>query len=197
MHKFVFAAASAAIVAIIASTLGAGAAHAQERGYAGLALGSSKFKLMNGAGQRIEHNNDVVALKGYAGYTLSEHFAIEGGYAGTTRNPRFDRARFGVAADPEAHANALYAALRGKVAVSGSVDVFAKLGVAVNHFELAGLGAQDFDVIAVRPMVGLGAAYRLTDKVALTAELEHYGRVRDGNRTLVQNRAQVGVQFGF
>ena len=191
MHKIFFAAF------IVATTVGTNAAHAQERGYAGLTIGTSKFGVLNGAGQRIEHNNDVVALKGYAGYTLSEHFAVEGGYAGTTKKPRFDRAQFGADADPQAYTSALYGAVRGKVAVSGSVDVFAKLGVAVNHLELAGAGAQDFDIIAVRPMVGVGAAYRLTDKVALTAELEHYGRVREGNRSFMQNRAQVGVRLGF
>lgn len=191
MHKIVLSAA------FIAITLGANAVHAQERGYVGLTLGTSKYGLMNGAGQRIEHNNDVTALKGYAGYVLNEHFAIEGGYAGTTKKPRFDRSQFGAAADPQAHASALYVAVRGKVAVSQSVDVFAKLGVAASHFELAGAGAQDFDVIGIKPMAGVGAAYRLTDKVALTAELEHYGRVREGKRRFVQNRAQVGVQFGF
>lgn len=188
MHKIVF---------FIAFALGAHVAHAQERGYAGLALGTSKFGVVNSAGQRIEHHNDVVALKGYAGYALSEHFAIEGGYTGTTKSPRFDRARFGTAADPKAHASALYAAVRGKVAVSGSVDLFAKLGVAANHFELAGAGAQDVDIVGIRPMAGVGAAWRLTDKVALTAEVEHYGRVRDGNRRFMQNRAYAGVRFGF
>lgn len=183
--------------AFIIILCGTSAAHAQERGYAGLTLGPSKVGVTNGAGQRIEHNNDVVALKGYAGFALGEHFAIEGGYAGTSKKPRFDRAQFGAAADPQAHMSALYVALRGKVAVSQSVDVFAKLGVAANHVELAGAGAQDFDVIAVKPMVGVGAAYRLTEKVALTAELEHYGRVREGNRSFVQNRAQVGIQLGF
>ncbi|MET0980974.1 MAG: porin family protein [Telluria sp.] len=191
MHKYVFAAA------FIATTLAASAARAQERGYAGLSLGTSKIGVTNGAGQRIEHNNDVAALKGYAGYVLNEHFAIEGGYAGTTKKPRFDREQFGAAADPQAHMSAAYAALRGKVAVSHSVDVFAKLGVAANHVELAGAGAQDFDVIGVKPMVGVGAAWRLSDKVALTAEFEHYGRVREGNRSFTQNRAQAGVQFGF
>ena len=195
MHKIVFTAASVAITFVF--TLGASIAHAQERGYAGLAIGTSKFGVTNGAGQRIEHNNNVIPLTGYAGYVLSEHFAVEGGYAGTSKKPRFDRARFSAASDPQAHVSALYAAVRGKAAVSQSVDVFAKLGVAITHFELAGAGAQDFDVIAVRPMVGVGAAYRLTDKVALTAELEHYGRVREGKRSFMQNRAQVGIEFSF
>ena len=50
---------------------------------------------------------------------------------------------------------------------------------------------------AVKPMVGAAVAWRVSDQVALTAELEHYGRVREGNRRFVQNRAQLGVQFGF
>ncbi|MEH6437832.1 outer membrane beta-barrel protein [Massilia sp. DD77] len=191
MHKIVHAAVFFLILA------GTSAAHAQERAYAGFTLGPSKAGVMNGAGQRIEHHNDGIAFKAYAGYPLSEHFAIEGGYAGTSSKPRFDKAQFGAAADPKAGMSAFYAALRGKVAVSASVDLFAKLGVARNRFELAGAGAQDFDVSAVKAMVGVGAAWRLSEKVALTAELEHYGRVREGSRSFVQNRAQVGLQFGF
>lgn len=191
MHKIVFTAS------FVLTTLAAGSAHAQERAYAGLALGTSRFAVTNGAGERIEHDNDVVALKGYAGYALTGHVAIEGGYAGTIKSPRFDKDRFGAAADPQAHASALYAAVRGKVAVGQSVDLFAKLGVAANHLELSGAGAQDFDIIAVRPMAGVGASYRLTGKIALAAEFEHYGRVREGNRRFMQNRAHAGIQFGF
>lgn len=193
MQKIVHA---AAFIVILAGA-GASAAQAQERGYVGLTVGPSKASVTNGAGQRIDRDNDVVAFKGYAGYVLNPHLAIEGGYAGTTGKLRFDGARFGAATDPRAEISAFYAALRGKVAVGASVDLFAKLGVARNRFELSGSGAQDFHVTAVKPMVGAGAAWRVTDTVALTAELEHYGRVREGNRRFVQNRAQVGVQFGF
>lgn len=191
MQKIVHAAA------FIVIFLGAGAAQAQQRGYIGLAVGPTKGSITNGDGQRIGQENDVVAFKGYAGYALNPHLAIEVGYAGTSGKLRFDGPRFGAATDPRADMSAFYAALRGKVAVGASVDLFAKLGVAHNRFELAGLGARDFEVTAAKPMVGVGAAWRMSDQVALTVELEHYGRVREGNRRFVQNRAQVGVQFGF
>ena len=191
MQKIVHAAAFIVILA------GAGATQAQERGYIGLSFGPSKGSVTNADGQRIGQENDVVAFKGYAGYALNQHLAIEGGYAGTTGKLRFEGERFGAATDPRADMNAFYVALRGKVAVGASVDLFAKLGVARNRFELTGAGARDFDVTAVKPMLGVGIAWRMTDQVALTVELEHYGRVREGNRRFVQNRAQVGVQFGF
>lgn len=191
MQKIVHAAAFIVILA------GAGATQAQERGYIGLSLGPSKGSVTNADGQRIGQDNDVVAFKGYAGYALNRHLAIEGGYAGTTGKLRFEGERFGAATDPRADMSAFYVALRGKVAVGASVDIFAKLGVARNRFELTGAGARDFDVTAVKPMLGVGIAWRVTDQVALTVELEHYGRVREGNRRFVQNRAQAGVQFGF
>jgi len=191
MQKIVHAAAFIVILA------GAGATQAQERGYIGLSLGPSKGSVTNADGQRIGQENDVVAFKGYAGYALNRHLAIEGGYAGTTGKLRFEGERFGAATNPRADMSAFYVALRGKVAVGASVDIFAKLGVARNRFELTGAGARDFDVTAVKPMLGVGIAWRVTDQVALTVELEHYGRVREGNRRFVQNRAQAGVQFGF
>ncbi|MDY0964431.1 MULTISPECIES: hypothetical protein [Massilia] len=91
MQKIVHA---AAIIVILAGA-GAGAAQAQERSYIGLALGPSKGSIKNGDGQRVRQDNDVVAFKGYAGYALNRHFAIEAGHAGTTGMLRFDGARFG------------------------------------------------------------------------------------------------------
>lgn len=191
MHKIVHAAAFTFVFC------GASAVQAQQGAYAGLAVGASKTSVTGSSGQRVEADNDPVKLKGYVGYAFSDHFAIEGGYVGATGKYRFDKAQFGTATDPRGGVHALYAALRGKVAVSESVDLFAKLGVARTHFTLEGAGAQDFDVKAVKPMAGVGAAYRLSEKLALTAEFEHYGRVREGNRRFAQNRAQAGVQFGF
>jgi len=176
---------------------GASAVQAQQGAYAGIAVGTSKTSLTGSSGQRVDADNDPIKLKGYVGYALSDHFAIEGGVAGASGKYRFDKAQFGAATDPQAETRAVYAAVRGKVAVSASVDLFAKLGVAHNTFKLEGAGKGDFDVSAVKPMAGVGAAYRLTDKLALTAEFEHYGRVREGNRRFAQNRANVGVQFGF
>lgn len=190
MHKIVHA-------AFVLVFCGASAAQAQEAAYAGLAVGTSKTAVTGSSGQRVEHHNDPIKLKAHAGYALNEHFAIEGGYAGATGKYRFDKAQFGAAADPQGQAHAVYAALRGKVAVSESVDLFAKLGVAHNRFKLEGAGSADFDVSAAKPMAGVGAAYRLSDKLALTAEFEHYGRVREGNRRFTQNRAQAGIRFDF
>lgn len=190
MHKIV-----RAVALIIIS--GFSAAHAQERGYAGLAFGPVKAGVANSAGERIEHDDDAIAVKVYAGYVLNDYFALEGGYAGTTGKLRFDKERFGVAGDPRGEMSAVYAALRGNIRVSESVDLFAKLGVARNRFELAGAGARDVDISAVKPMAGAGAAWRISDRVALTAELEHYGKVRQGNRRFVQNRAQLGLRLGF
>jgi OOP family OmpA-OmpF porin len=191
MYKIV---SNAALFLILCAS---SATQAQQRGYAGLAIGPGKAGFGNAAGERIEHHNDVINFKAYAGYSLNEHFALEGGYAGTGSKPRFDKTRFGVAADPKADVSAVYAALRGSMAVSATVDLYAKLGVAHNHVELDGAGAQDVDVSAYRPMAGVGAAWRLTGNLALTAELEHYGRVREGSRRFSQNRAQVGIRFGF
>ena len=88
------------VAAVFIILSAASAVRAQERGYVGLTIGPSKAGVMNGVGQRIDHDNDVIAFKVYAGYALSEHFAIEGGYAGTNNKPRFDRRMFGVAALP-------------------------------------------------------------------------------------------------
>jgi hypothetical protein len=48
-----------------------------------------------------------------------------------------------------------------------------------------------------KAMAGVGTAYNISDKVALTLEVEHYGRVRERQVSLSMTRVQAGVKFGF
>jgi opacity protein-like surface antigen len=104
---------------------------------------------------------------------------------------------FGTTQDPRLASRSLYAAVKGTVAVGDSLSLHAKLGVAHSRFEMSNAGALDRTVSGTKPMFGIGAAYKLTEKVAATLEFEHYGTVRDKNAELSQRQLQLGLKFDF
>lgn len=172
-------------------------AHAQDkRYYAGVTTGSSKATLNNSAGERYTSTNHPIPLKVYGGVELNDHFALEAGYAGATGKYEFDKGLTGQGA-PEFSSKVAYAAVKGTIAISDSFDVYGKAGVAYSRYEMEGAGSRNFKVGAAKPMAGVGMAYKLNDSVALTLELEHYGRVREKGVSITQNRIHAGVRFGF
>lgn len=192
MHKIVSAAAAAAAL------IGCAHAYAQDtRYYAGVATGSSKASLENGAGERFSSTNHPVPLKIYGGVELTERFAVEAGYAGATGKHAFDKRLTGSEGEPRLGSQVAYAAAKATMALGDSVDGYAKAGVAYSRYEMEGAGAGDFTISGARPMAGVGVAYKLSDQFAVTFELEHYGRVRERQISLTTNRLQLGAKFSF
>lgn len=192
MHKFVSAAAAAAVI------IGCAHAHAEDtRYYAGVTTGSAKASLENRAGERFSSTNHPIPLKVYGGVDLNKHFAVEAGYAGATDKHAFDNGLTGSSTLPRLGSQVAYVAVKGTMALGESFDVFGKAGVAYSRYEMVDAGAGNFTVSAAKPMLGLGTAYKLSDKLALTLEVEHFGRVREKQISLRQTRVQVGLKFGF
>ncbi|MCC2971656.1 porin family protein [Massilia sp. IC2-476] len=167
------------------------------RFYAGIATGQSKSTLENPEGERFSSKNHPLRVKLYGGLALSEHLALEAGYAGVASRYKFDRDMFDTAQDPRLASRALYAAVKGSVAVSDKVSLHAKLGVAHSRFEMSNAGQLDGTVSDTKPMFGVGASYKLTENVAATLEFEHYGTVREKDVKLSQRQLQAGLRFGF
>ncbi|MGZ8291221.1 MAG: porin family protein [Telluria sp.] len=192
MHKFVSAAAAAA--AVISCTH----AHAEDtRFYAGVTTGSSKASLENSAGERFSSTNHPIPLKVYGGVDLNKHFAIEAGYAGSTDKHEFDKRLVGGTAAPRLASQVAYVAVKGTMALGESFDVYGKAGVAYNRYEMVDVGASNFTISGTKAMAGVGIAYKVNDKLALTLDVEHYGRVREKQISLSQTRLQAGVKFSF
>ena len=191
MQKILSAAAAAA--ALIAC------AHAQAqdtRYYAGVTTGSSKASLTNSAGERYTSTNHPIPLKVYGGVELTRHFAIEAGYAGATGKHEFDQGLTGQGA-PEFSSQVAYAAVKATMPLSESFDVFGKAGAAYSRYEMEGAGPGNFKFSGAKPMGGVGVAYKVSDRFALTLELEHYGKVKEEGASITQNRIHAGVKFGF
>lgn len=195
MNKRVFAAILA--LPFLASLSVHAAGPENGRFYAGIATGQSKSTLENPAGERFSSTKHPLAVKLYGGVALTDYLALEAGFSGATGKYEFDRRLFGSATEPRLSSRALYVAVKGTVAVSERIDLHAKLGAAHSRFEMSNAGVNDRKLSGTKPMVGIGAAYKLTEKVAATLEFEHYGTVREQGYELSQRRLQAGLKFGF
>lgn len=196
MIKHVFAAS------LLLPLLAAQAVHAAEkdagpRFYAGVATGQSTSTLENSAGERFSSKNHPLPIKLYGGAVLTDNFALEAGFSGSTGKYEFDKRLFGTATEPRLASRALYLAAKGTVAISEKVDLHAKLGVAHSRFEISDAGTHDRTLSGTKPMFGVGAAYKLTERVAATLEFEHYGTVREQRYKLRRQQLQAGLKFGF
>lgn len=184
------------------SFLAAPAVHAAEkdalpRFYAGVATGQSKSTLENSAGERFSSKNHPLPVKLYGGVDLSDYFAVEAGFSGTTGKHEFDKGLYGTATEPRLQSRAFYMAAKGTVAVSEKVDLHAKLGVAHSRFEMSSAGAHDRKIDGTKPMFGVGAAYKFTEQLSGTLEFEHYGTVREQGYKMRQQQLQAGLKFSY
>lgn len=177
------------------------AAHAagpeDSRFHAGIATGQSKSTLENPAGERFSSKNHPLPVKLYGGLALTDSLALEAGFSGATGKYEFDRRLYGTAAEPRLSSRALYVAVKGTVAVSERMALHAKLGAAHSRFEMSNAGVNDRTLSGTKPMIGVGASYKLTGNVAATLEFEHYGTVREKGYELSQRQLQAGLKFGF
>lgn len=196
MIKHAFA-ASFVLCLLAGHTVDAAEQDALPRFYAGVATGHSKSTLENSAGERFSSKNHPLPIKLYGGAELSDHFAVEAGFSGTTGKHEFDKRLYDTATEPRLQSRALYLAAKGRVAVSERVDLHAKLGMAHSRFEISGAGTHDRKIDGTKPMFGIGAAYKFTEQLAGTLEFEHYGTVRDEGYKLRRQQLQAGLKLSF
>lgn len=196
MHKHI----SAVLLALpMFASLSAHAAGQDDKGrfYAGVATGQSKSTLENAAGERFSSKNHPLPVKLYGGVNLTDYLSLEAGFSGATGKYEFDQRLYGTALEPRLSSQAFYVAVKGTVAVSERVDLHAKLGAAHSRFEMSNAGLHDRKLNGTKPMIGIGASYKLTEKVAATLEFEHYGTVKEKGSELSQRQLQAGLKFSF
>jgi OmpA-OmpF porin, OOP family len=141
-----------------ATLAAAGAAHADDGFYFG-----------GGAGQtHIDeglYDDEDAALSLFGGYQFTPHLAIEGGY--------FDFGKIEPAAGPSLDADTLYLGAVGLLPVNDRFALYAKLGVHRWDAE-AGIAALRNEDSGTDPTYGFGAQYRVTERLALRAELVRF-----------------------
>ena len=183
------------VLALLASTLFAGSAHAQQAYVGATVAGGTLHYRAPGAPSAPEIDDHIVFGKLYGGYALNDVFAIEGGW-GANQTARFAKSETGAPYDVSFKANVAYAAARATYRISEAWSVAGKLGAA-RHSQEQTRGDAAERHHAVRAMFGVGTSYDLTPHAALTLDLNHYGTVRTENTLHRMIKLEAGVRFSF
>lgn len=185
------------IAALLLTTTLAPLAHAQQAHpyYAGLSLTShGRASGISRTGERV-WDDGRNGIKAYAGFNLNPVLAFEAGYA-DYGDYVLKNTGPGTSGDATLDARMFYLAAKGTHMFTERFGVFGKLGVAYARFGQHGLDRPD--VTMTRPMFGAGLQYDITKHVALTLELNHYGKKElSPSRRFVLNKLEAGVKFSF
>ena len=185
------------VAALLAASTLAPLAYAEQPSpyYAGLTL--TKSGQANGisrTGERVSDDGRV-GVKAFAGYSLSPSFAIEAGYGDYGRYV-LNNTGTGASGDASIDVRMFYLAAKGTHMFTERFGVFGKLGVAHSRFDQHGLALGD--VTMTRAMYGVGLQYNITQQVALTLEVDKYGKKSVGPRTHYNlNKLEAGLKFSF
>ncbi len=163
--------------------------------YAGLTLSrSGEARGISRTGERVSDDGRV-GFKAFAGYNFNSTFAMEAGYGDYGRYVLKNTGP-GTSGDASIDVAMLYLAAKGTHMFTERFGVFGKLGVAHTRFDQHGLGTGD--VTMTRPMFGLGLQYNLSQQLALTLEIDRYGRKDTGPKTRYDlNKLEAGIKFSF
>jgi len=173
----------------LTAALAAPCAHAEDPFYIGAALGAQgKLNLAtNGVIERNTNHPRAFRLSG--GYQFNEHFALEAGYIGF--------GNFNFASGAEVDLSALHVAAKGSIALGESFSLFGKAGLARHDRDITGATPGAGSLVKTRAMYGIGVAYRMTEKLSLTAELVDYGTIRSPGTKLTMRQLEVGLNYRF
>lgn len=180
------------LIAVIATAFAAPAAFAADN-YVSASVGHAKHKL-HADGTKMSEND--TSFKAAVGHNFKPGLGVELGYV------NFGETRISAnGASAWAKPKSLYAAVVGEVPVADKLSVLGKIGVARSKTEIgASVGgvtetADEKDTTAV---IGLGAAYAVTDAVKLVAEYENFGKVARGEGdSLKVDQVSVGLRVAF
>lgn len=177
------------ILALAATLAATGAAHAQSTtqapgAYVGLGV-SSVDKLMR--------NGDKAQAKIFGGYEFDQNLGIEAGVTNLRRESTTAQSN-GQTVDFSAKGYNSYLAGKYSHPITAQLSAYGKLGLSyqvIKHSDSRGLSHKEEDTGLY---AGLGFQYKVTDKVALTAEYERFGKREGGKRN---DAWTLGVKYGF
>lgn len=171
------------LVTVLASTFMpafAGPANAGAGAYIGLSAGNSYFSKVDLATQNRGVDDTDRAYKLYAGYQITERFGAEAGYL------RFGQyqSTFTVAGQEvrqSADARTVYLAATARMPLNERFALRGRLGVAANEVSGRNQLPAGESIVGTKtqPIVGVGADYRLTPELSLTADLDAVGKLSE------------------
>ncbi|CAN5429480.1 outer membrane beta-barrel protein [soil metagenome] len=139
------------------------------------------------------------------GYRLSPNLAVEGGYIDFGKT-KYQATYAGGTAQGTLKAGGVDIAARGILPVSDKIDLFAKGGLVAARVKSsltagapAGGATGDTSKTVVRPLLGIGAQYKLTEKVSLRLDLDHVSGLGSSSQTGKMSATMLsgGLAYSF
>lgn len=184
------------ISAVLASAVLACAAASAEEYYTGATVSNGgKLTFRNPLNGKSATADPDAIFKWYGGVELTSNFALEAAYSNGAK-AHFDKSKLGMAEDPSFSLRSFSLAARATHHFNDDWSVFGKLGVARSRYKAASAGESDA-VSDTKALLGVGLAYNVTPKVAVTLEFERLGRTRQEGINIKENTLQLGVKAGF
>lgn len=175
---------------LIAASLAAPAAYADQPVYMGAAVGLTGGNATLSDGTTIlESTNSPRPFRINAGYEITPAFAFEAGYV--------DATDFTFVGTPHFGHSLMYLALKGQLPLGEKWGVSGKLGVARHDLDISGLGANSTSIKNNLAMLSVGASYRFTQQISATLDLVDYGSSNKGGFKLRARQIELGLQYNY
>ena len=178
-----------------AQAAGAAAKEDTTGAYIGGALGRSSFSSHDLGVPRTGGDEHDTAGKIYGGYRFNENFGVEGGYA---RLGSFsERVTLGGSSvEQNGKGRSFYIAGTGRYALSQQFALTGRLGLSSGRVSGSSVLPAGTKVIGSSGalMAGVGAEFQLAQKIALTLDYDHFGRLSD---KISGNLISAGIRFNF
>lgn len=168
---------------LLSATLAAPAVHAEDTFYVGAGVSKHGTLYLDGE----VNNNRPKPYSVYVGSVLTDHVAIEAGYAA------FGKYKFSGPASIDI--SALYVAVKGSIKLGESWSLYGKAGIS--RFTLDVSGNSFKDMHKVRPLLGVGFDYRITKNIALGLEYNDYRSFSTGPGRITTRQVQATVKYIF
>ncbi len=163
--------------------------------YVGIGLGLSKLGPRN-EGKDGAHGERPGVAKLYGGYRLTETWGVEAGLVKLGRVHNDTTTMDGSMVHHNGEAHSLYLAGTGRLALGHGFSLTGKAGVSFGRVSAKDSGDANFTLGGNKasPLLGIGAEYKVNRNIALTFDLDGYGKVSDKVKAAT---ATVGARYSF
>ena len=172
--------------------------------YIGGGVGSSKVSGADGVSAPLMltgADSSKASVKIYGGYQFTPNWGIEAQYADLGNRDFAIRNLAGVQlATGSLKATQFSVAGTGTLPLASNFSLFGKLGISSNHGKIAAVGVSDRGS-KTSPLIGVGAVYNFTPKLAMRLEYEDFGKFsNDGGASgsaIRANNFGISLQYAF
>jgi OmpA-OmpF porin, OOP family len=163
--------------------------------YVGIGLGFSKLGPRD-QGNDGAHDDRPGVAKLYGGYRLTDTWGLEAGWAQLGRVHNDTTAADGSTVHHNGDAHSVYLAGTGRMALGEGFSLIGKAGVSLGRVSAKESDDADFTLGGNKtsPLLGIGVEYKINRNIALTFDLDSYGKVSDKVRA---STATVGARYSF